>query len=157
MLINIVGGLFIGMIQHGLSFGNAIEIYTILTIGDGLVAQIPSLLLSVATAIIVTRENETQEMGKEIRGQLGNNQALYIAAGVLFVMGIIPGMPHIAFLGFSFLIAGFAYWQSVQAKKKAAEPKVPDNVVKDESVAPEVKELGWDDVCLLYTSPSPRD
>ena len=151
MLINIVGGLFIGMIQHGLSFGNAIEIYTILTIGDGLVAQIPSLLLSVATAIIVTRENETQEMGKEIRGQLGNNQALYIASGVLFVMGIIPGMPHIAFLGFSFLIAGFAYWQSVQAKKKAAEPKVPDNVVKDESVAPEVKELGWDDVQQVDT------
>ncbi len=151
MLINIVGGLFIGMIQHGLSFGNAIEIYTILTIGDGLVAQIPSLLLSVATAIIVTRENETQEMGKEIRGQLGNNQALYIASGVLFVMGIIPGMPHIAFLGFSFLIAGFAYWQSVQEKRKAAEPKVPDNVVKDESVAPEVKELGWDDVQQVDT------
>ena len=69
MLINIVGGLFIGMIQHGLSFGTAIGVYTILTIGDGLVAQIPSLLLSVATAIIVTRENETQEMGKEIRSQ----------------------------------------------------------------------------------------
>jgi flagellar biosynthesis protein FlhA len=150
MLINIVGGLFIGMIQHDLTFGNAIEIYTILTIGDGLVAQIPSLLLSVATAIIVTRENETQEMGKEIRGQLGNNQALYIAAGVLFVMGIIPGMPHVAFLGFSFLIAGFAYWQSVQEKKKAAEPKVPD-VVKDETVAPEVKELGWDDVQQVDT------
>jgi flagellar biosynthesis protein FlhA len=151
MLINIVGGLFIGMIQHDLSFGNAIEIYTILTIGDGLVAQIPSLLLSVATAIIVTRENETQEMGKEIRGQLGNNQALYIASGVLFVMGIIPGMPHIAFLGFSFLIAGFAYWQTVQDKKRAEAPAVPDNVVKDETVAPEVKELGWDDVQQVDT------
>ena len=124
MLINIVGGLFIGMIQHDLNFGSAIEIYTILTIGDGLVAQIPSLLLSVATAIIVTRENETQEMGKEIRGQLGNTQALYIASGVLFVMGIIPGMPHIAFLGFSFLIAGVAYWQTVQEKKKAAAPSL---------------------------------
>ncbi|BFT31084.1 flagellar biosynthesis protein FlhA [Alteromonas sp. D210916BOD_24] len=151
MLINIVGGLFIGMIQHDLSFGNAIEIYTILTIGDGLVAQIPSLLLSVATAIIVTRENETQEMGKEIRGQLGNNQALYIAAGILFVMGIIPGMPHVAFLGFSFLIAGFAYWQGVQEKKRAAEPKVPEKVAKSESVAPEVKELGWDDVQQVDT------
>ncbi len=151
MLINIVGGLFIGMIQHGLSFGNAIEIYTILTIGDGLVAQIPSLLLSVATAIIVTRENETQEMGKEIRGQLGNNQALYIAAGVLFVMGIIPGMPHIAFLGFSTLIAGFAYWQGVQEKRKAAEPQVPENVAKSEAAVPEVKELGWDDVQQVDT------
>jgi flagellar biosynthesis protein FlhA len=151
MLINIVGGLFIGMIQHDLAFGSAIEVYTILTIGDGLVAQIPSLLLSVATAIIVTRENETQEMGKEIRSQLGNNQALYIASGVLFVMGIIPGMPHVAFLGFSFLTAGFAYWQSVSAKRKAAEPKVPDTVSKDDLVAPEVKELGWDDVQQVDT------
>lgn len=151
MLINIVGGLFIGMIQHDLAFGSAIEVYTILTIGDGLVAQIPSLLLSVATAIIVTRENETQEMGKEIRSQLGNNQALYIASGVLFVMGIIPGMPHVAFLGFSFLTAGFAYWQSVSAKRKAAEPKVPETVSKDDLVAPEVKELGWDDVQQVDT------
>ncbi|WP_421133913.1 flagellar biosynthesis protein FlhA [Alteromonas sp. A079] len=151
MLINIVGGLFIGMIQHDLTFGSAIEVYTILTIGDGLVAQIPSLLLSVATAIIVTRENETQEMGKEIRSQLGNNQALYIASGVLFVMGIIPGMPHVAFLGFSFLIAGFAYWQSVSAKRKAAEPQMPDTVSNDDLVAPEVKELGWDDVQQVDT------
>jgi flagellar biosynthesis protein FlhA len=151
MLINIVGGLFIGMFQHDLSFGNAIEVYTILTIGDGLVAQIPSLLLSVATAIIVTRENETQEMGKEIRGQLGNNQALYIAAGVLFVMGIIPGMPHIAFLGFAVLIAGIAFWQGVSAKRKAAQPPEPTSMVKDESVAPEVKELGWDDVQQVDT------
>ncbi|HAI71239.1 MAG: flagellar biosynthesis protein FlhA [Alteromonas sp.] len=151
MLINIVGGLFIGMIQHGLSFGTAIEVYTILTIGDGLVAQIPSLLLSVATAIIVTRENETQEMGKEIRSQLGNNQALYIAAGVLFVMGIIPGMPHIAFLGFAAIIAGFAYWQGVVAKRKAEEPKVPANSNTEQTVAPEVKELGWDDVQQVDT------
>ena len=146
MRINIVGGLFIGMIQHGLSFGNAIEVYTILTIGDGLVAQIPSLLLSVATAIIVTRENETQEMGKEIRSQLGNSQALYIASGVLFVMGIIPGMPHLAFIGFSVLIAGYAYWQGVAAKREAEKPKTPANIVKDDTVAPEIKELGWDDV-----------
>ena len=151
MLINIVGGLFIGMIQHGLSFGTAIEVYTILTIGDGLVAQIPSLLLSVATAIIVTRENETQEMGKEIRSQLGNNQALYIAAGVLFVMGIIPGMPHIAFLGFAAIIAGFAYWQGVVAKRKAEEPKVPANSNTEQTVAPEVKELGGDDVQQVDT------
>ena len=151
MLINIVGGLFIGIIQYDLSFGDAIEIYTLLTIGDGLVAQIPSLLLSVATAIIVTRENESQEMGKEIRGQLGNNQALYIASGVLFVMGIIPGMPHVAFLGFAFLTAGIAYFQTHSAKKKAAEPQVPDTLSRDESVTPEVKELGWDDVQQVDT------
>ncbi len=151
MLINIVGGLFIGMIQHGLTFGNAIEVYTILTIGDGLVAQIPSLLLSVATAIIVTRENETQEMGREIQTQLGNSQALYIAAGVLFVMGIIPGMPHVAFLGFSALIAGYAYWQGYKAKKLAEQPQVPANVETQETTPPEAKELGWDDVQQVDT------
>ncbi len=152
MLINIVGGLFIGMIQHDLAFGNAMEVYTILTIGDGLVAQIPSLLLSVATAIIVTRENETQEMGKEIRTQLGNPQALYIASAVLFVMGIVPGMPHIAFLGFSAIAGGYAYWQGVQAKKEAEKPKVPAKVESGgDHPVPEVKELGWDDVQQVDT------
>ncbi|MBU2977977.1 flagellar biosynthesis protein FlhA [Alteromonas sp. C1M14] len=151
MLINIVGGLFIGMIQHDLSFGNALEVYTILTIGDGLVAQIPSLLLSVATAIIVTRENETQEMGKEIRNQLGNPQALFIASAVLFVMGIVPGMPHIAFLGFSAIAAGYAIWQTKQAKKAAAQPAVPATVEGGEPVSPEIKELGWDDVQQVDT------
>ena len=146
MLINIVGGLFIGMMQHNLTFGSAIEVYTLLTIGDGLVAQIPSLLLSVATAIIVTRENETQEMGKEIRNQLGNQQALYIASAVLFVMGIIPGMPHIAFLGFSAIAGGVAYWQGHKAKQAELAP-VQAAVSGDEVAGvPEVKELGWDDV-----------
>ncbi|RDV25082.1 flagellar biosynthesis protein FlhA [Alteromonas aestuariivivens] len=151
MLINIVGGLFIGMIQHDLSFGNAMEVYTILTIGDGLVAQIPSLLLSVATAIIVTRENETQEMGKEIRSQLGNRQALYIAAAVLFVMGIVPGMPHLAFLSFAAMAAGYGYWQGKQAEKEAEQAKVPATVQKDDGGMPEMKELGWDDVHQVDT------
>lgn len=151
MLINIVGGLFIGMIQHDLSFGNALEVYTILTIGDGLVAQIPSLLLSVATAIIVTRENETQEMGKEIRSQLGNPQALFIASAVLFVMGIVPGMPHIAFLGFSAIAAGYAVWQTKQAKIAATQPAVPATVDGGEPLAAEIKELGWDDVQQVDT------
>ena len=152
MLINIVGGLFINIIQHDLAFGDAMEVYTILTIGDGLVAQIPSLLLSVATAIIVTRENETQEMGKEIRTQLGNPQALYIASAVLFVMGIVPGMPHIAFLGFSAIAGGYAYWQGVQAKKEAEKPKVPAKTEAGvDHPVPEAKELGWDDVQQVDT------
>jgi len=147
MLINIVGGLFIGMIQHDLSFGNALEVYTILTIGDGLVAQIPSLLLSVATAIIVTRENESQEMGSEITTQLGNKKALYISSGILFVMGIVPGMPHLAFLGFSALAGGYAYYQSYAEKRKAEQPPAPvvSNSTED-NVPAEIKELGWDDV-----------
>lgn len=146
MLINIVGGLFIGIIQHDLAFSEAIEIYTLLTIGDGLVAQIPSLLLSVATAIIVTRENDSQEMGAELKRQLGNQRALYVTCGILFVMGIVPGMPHMAFLGFSALVGGVAYFNTWQAKRLANEPVKTDNLPELSQKPAEIKELGWDDV-----------
>ena len=109
LFINIIGGLVIGMVQHDLSFDTAVEIYTLLTIGDGLVAQIPGLLLSVGTAIVVTRQNTSQDMGEQVSSQLGQTKSLYIAAGVMFVMGIVPGMPHIAFLIFAVLIAGVAF------------------------------------------------
>ena len=145
MLINIVGGLFVGMFQHDLAFGDAVEIYTLLTIGDGLVAQIPSLLLSVATAIIVTRENDSQEMGKELTKQLGNRQALYITSGILFVMGIVPGMPHVAFLGFSAVVAGYAYYGHWREQKIANEPELVKSL-PDQNQPLEIKELGWDDV-----------
>ncbi len=145
MLINIVGGLFIGMIQHNLTFAQAIEIYTLLTIGDGLVAQIPSLLLSVATAIIVTRENTEQAMGAAVSKQLLDVKALYIASAVLFVMGIVPGMPHFVFLMFSALIAGYAYY--TQHQKKAADAAPSEDPVQATTDAPApAKELGWDDV-----------
>ncbi len=150
MLINIVGGLFIGLVQYDLPFSRALEVYTILTIGDGLVAQIPSLLLSVATAIIVTRENETQEMGHEVNKQLTNTKALYIASGILFVMGIVPGMPHLAFLGFSFGIAIFAYFKT---RREAQQEQIEaSEIAPIESQAPaEIKELGWDDVQQVDT------
>ena len=146
MLINIVGGLFIGMIQHDLDFGEAIEIYTLLTIGDGLVAQIPSLLLSVATAIIVTRENDSQDMGQELTKQLGNQQALWITSGILFVMGVVPGMPHVAFLGFSAVVGGYAYFTYWRAKQIANEPQLLSNLPEQSRQPSEIKELGWDDV-----------
>lgn len=146
MMINIVGGLFIGMYQHGLDFSNAMQVYTMLTIGDGLVAQIPSLLLSVATAIIVTRENDTQEMGDEITRQLSNKQALYITAGILFVMGIIPGMPHFAFLSFAAVVAGYAYLRDYNLKKRLEESARVDALPPAVTSNQEVKELSWDDV-----------
>lgn len=151
MLINIVGGLFIGMIQHNLSFGQAIEIYTLLTIGDGLVAQIPSLLLSVATAIIVTRENDTQEMGNVMKEQLGNPRALWVTCGILFVMGIVPGMPHVAFLGFSALIGGIAYWDQRKVSQSKSVATVTEANSEQASKPVEVKELGWDDVQQVDT------
>ena len=104
LFINIIGGLVIGMVQHDLTFDSAVEIYTLLTIGDGLVAQIPGLLLSVATAIVVTRQNTAQDMGEQVSSQLGQEKSLYIAAAVMFVMGVVPGMPHFVFLFFATVI-----------------------------------------------------
>ena len=111
LVINLVGGLFIGMIQHGLSFGQAMEIYTLLTIGDGLVAQIPGLLLSIGTAIIVTRQNKEGDLGKQMQSQLGDNtHVLFVAAGVMTLMGIVPGMPHFSFLTLAALLGGVAWY-----------------------------------------------
>ncbi|MFC6439379.1 flagellar biosynthesis protein FlhA [Bowmanella sp. JS7-9] len=146
MLINIVGGLFIGMIQHDLLFSDAIRIYTILTIGDGLVAQIPSLLLSVATAIIVTRENDNREIGTEVKRQLGNQQALIITSIILFVMGIVPGMPHLAFLGFAALVGGMAYFRHKQVQDANKPASKEGELVESNLPSNEVKELSWDDV-----------
>ena len=120
LVINLVGGLFIGMMQHSLSFGEAMEIYTLLTIGDGLVAQIPGLLLSIGTAIIVTRQNKEGDLGKQMQSQLGDNtDVLFIAAGVMTLMGIVPGMPHFAFLSLAALLGGVAWytknWQRLRS------------------------------------------
>ncbi len=99
LFINIVGGLIIGMIQYDLSFSQAMEIYILLTIGDGLVAQIPSLLLSIGAAIMVTRQNTDEDMGEQLIFQLFDNpKALTITAGILGIMGVVPGMPHFSFL-----------------------------------------------------------
>ena len=148
LFINIIGGLVIGMVQHDLNFDNAVQIYTLLTIGDGLVAQIPGLLLSVATAIVVTRQNASQDMGAQVSAQLGQEKALYIAAGVMFAMGVVPGMPHLAFLFFAVVIAGVAYLGGKRKQKLAQElaVKEQEEQVQTEQEAAEVKELGWDDV-----------
>ena len=146
LVINLVGGLFIGMMQHDLSFGDAMEVYTLLTIGDGLVAQIPGLLLSIGTAIIVTRQNKSENMGEQMSAQLGNTHVLFVAAAVLTLMGVVPGMPHFAFLSLAAIVGGSAYLIHKRAQQQAAELVSRNN--KD--VAPvdnaPVKEIGWDDV-----------
>jgi flagellar biosynthesis protein FlhA len=154
LVINILGGFVIGMVQHGLTFSEAIEIYTLLTIGDGLVAQIPSLLLSIAAALLVTRQNESANMGTVVFDQmLKDPKALLVSGGLLFVMGIVPGMPHFAFLSMAFLSLGIAYW----IHKKSNSPDststgvVAGNAAGTSSAgegrAPEpVKDLSWDDV-----------
>jgi flagellar biosynthesis protein FlhA len=109
LIINIIGGLAIGVGQHGLTFAQAGEIYVLLTIGDGLVAQIPSLLLSLSTAIIVTRVTTSESMGAQASAQLGSPAALTIAAGILIILGCIPGMPHFIFISMGSALAAIAY------------------------------------------------
>ncbi|WP_339684381.1 flagellar biosynthesis protein FlhA [uncultured Pseudoalteromonas sp.] len=150
LIINIVGGLFVGMIQHDLSFGNAMEIYTLLTIGDGLVAQLPSLLLSIGTAIVVTRQNESHNMGDQFKKQLGNEKSLFIASGILIIMGLVPGMPHVAFLSLGALLGYLAYY--TQQNKLKAAAVLAEETANGSAVGTgiankqEQKELGWDDV-----------
>ncbi|MBU2020897.1 MAG: flagellar biosynthesis protein FlhA [Gammaproteobacteria bacterium] len=146
--INIIGGLSIGMAQHGLSFSEAIERYSLLTIGDGLVAQLPSLMLSTAAAIMVTRVNETGDMGSQIvRQMFGSSKALYVAAGVMTIMGIVPGMPHFSFLSLAACLGGLAYYLEYRKKQKPKQgPKSNGKASSDNPVPAEVKDLSWDDV-----------
>ena len=150
LFINIIGGIAIGMGQHDLDFSTAMEYYALLTIGDGLVAQVPALLLSTAAAIMVTRQNSSQDVGTQVVSQLFSNpRSLYIAASVLGMLGIIPGMPHIAFLTLATVAATCAYFVAqTNEKRKAQETsdKEEDKPVEEATVAPERKELSWEDV-----------
>src|SRR5580700_40619 len=144
LLINILGGLAIGTIGHGLPIAEAGKTYTLLTIGDGLVTQIPALLLSTAVALIVTRMSRAQDMGGELTKQLfGHPKALGVAAGLLGVMGLVPGMANVAFLFMAALCGSAAY----AVAKRRATP-VPEVLAPAKNAAPnnETRELSWDDV-----------
>lgn len=111
LIINIIGGLLVGMVQHDLEFKVALENYILLTIGDGLVAQVPSLLLSVAAAIMVTRVNTSEDMNRQVISQMfASPKALGVAAGILFLMGSIPGMPHFSFISLALICALLSYY-----------------------------------------------
>ncbi|HEY6517385.1 MAG TPA: flagellar biosynthesis protein FlhA [Steroidobacteraceae bacterium] len=143
LLINIIGGLAIGTLGHGMPVADAAHTYTLLTIGDGLVAQIPALLLSTAVALIVTRMSRPQDMGGELRRQLfGNPKALGVAGGLLGVMGLIPGMPNVAFL----LIAGLCGSTAYIINKRRTTAAVAAAAPKPVPQAPETRELTWEDV-----------
>jgi flagellar biosynthesis protein FlhA len=145
LVINILGGVGIGMMSHDMSFGDAARVYTTLTIGDGLVAQLPALLLSTAVAIIVTRMSGAQDMGGEVAKQLiGNPKALAVAAALLGVMGLIPGMPNLPFL----LIAALCGWGAWKLHKRQ-ETKAAEIIAAPPPVnmpSAEQKELTWEDV-----------
>ncbi|WP_207780420.1 flagellar biosynthesis protein FlhA [Pokkaliibacter plantistimulans] len=147
LFINIIGGLLIGMLQHGLAFGDAVQIYTLLTIGDGLVAQIPSLMLSTAAAVIVTRVSAAEDVGTQITSQMfASPKAMGITAAIMFIMGSIPGMPHVSFLGLAAAAAGGAYLIDKKSKEKEAKSLLEKEKPKAPVQAPEQKELSWDDV-----------
>ena len=140
LLINIVGGLAIGMGQHGLSFGEAAHNYTLLTIGDGLVAQIPALMLSMGTAVIVTRVSASGDMGEQIAGQLFEDpRALAITASLIGVLGLVPGMPNVVFLSLGAALGAFA-WHRHRAGT------APESAPEPEPAPSAERELDWDDV-----------
>ena len=141
LLINIVGGLTVGILQHNMPLGEVARIYTLLTIGDGLVAQIPSLFMSLATAIIVTRVTTAESMTEQASAQLANPAALFISGGILAVIGIVPGMPHFIFLTLAAIIAGIG----LMVLHRSGQPEAAETAAKAAaSEAP--KELDWDDV-----------
>ena len=119
-VINVIGGFMVGMIQHEMAFDAAIKTYTLLAIGDGLVAQIPSLIISTAAGVVVSRVASDQDIGSQLVNQLfAKPQVLYITAGIIGGMGLIPGMPHVAFLLLAGIMAGTAYAISKRANEAA--------------------------------------
>lgn len=149
MVINILGGLIVGVAQHGLSFSDAGRVYTLLTIGDGLVAQIPALVISTAAGVVVSRVATDQDVGQQMVGQLFTNpMVLFITSGILGAMGLIPNMPHVAFLSLAVVLGGGGWVMRRQAllehSRQAQEP-MRKQAAADAAAA----EASWDDVSLV--------
>ncbi|WP_411881075.1 flagellar biosynthesis protein FlhA [Polaromonas sp. YR568] len=146
LVINIVGGLIVGMAQHGLDFSSAVTTYTLLAIGDGLVAQIPALVISTAAGVIVSRVTTNEDVGGQLTGQLfANPQVLFLTAGVIGLMGLIPGMPNLAFL----IIAGGLIWLGRRVQRRNAAGGAAKAEPPPAPVAAESQEATWDDVALV--------
>jgi flagellar biosynthesis protein FlhA len=147
LFINIIGGMVVGMAQHDLSIKEAGETYVILTIGDGLVAQIPALLLSLATAIVVTRVTTSESMTEQASSQLASPSALFVSAAILGILGLVPGMPTMVFVTLASIAGGIAY---TIMKKRMADPEVQKAMREkagESSEDPDApKELDWDDL-----------
>lgn len=145
LFINILGGFAIGTLQHGLDASQAAQNYVLLTIGDGLVAQIPAMLLSTATAIIVTRVSGEQDMSAEVSKQLTSNpKVLFIASGIIGAMGIVPGMPNLVFISIATLLGVAGYLRS----QEGITPEVLE-AAPEPQAQPKSNELSWDDVSNL--------
>ena len=145
MFINVLGGLFVGVLQHDLDVGAAAKTYTLLTIGDGLVAQIPALIISIAAGMVVTRVGDTQDLSQQFLGQMFNNpKVMGMTAAIIGLLGLIPGMPNLVFL----LLAaglGFLAWDMDRRERNA--PPVP--VVAPPAAVSDTQEASWSDVATL--------
>lgn len=148
MAVNIIGGLLIGMLQHDMAFSAAAHSYVLLTIGDGLVAQIPALVISIAAGVTVSRVNTEEDVGQQMIGQLFNSpKVLFLSAAVIGLLGLVPGMPNFVFLLFTALLAGLGWWM-----KRSTEQRLVEEVESAPPPAPmETPEASWDDVQLVDT------
>ena len=147
LVINIVGGFIIGVVSHGLSAGEAADRYVLLAVGDALVAQIPGLLISVAAAMVVSRVGKEEDIGSQIGRQVfGSARALGVTAGIVGVLGLIPGMPHLVFLLIATSLGTLAWWLDRQAKLARAAP--PPATVDAQSAN---AEASWDDLLPVDT------
>ncbi len=144
LFVNLIGGLIIGMVQKGLGFMQALTTYGTLTIGDGLVAQVPALIISTAAGILVTRVASDQDLSGQVSKQFENSgSTLLVVGGILFLLGLVPGMPHIPFIGFAalFIFLGYTMNQRLQKKERLAAEQAAAPVQKTE--------LEWSDVPVI--------
>mgnify|MGYP004708306347 FL=1 len=147
MVINVIGGLLVGVVQHGMDLGHAGETYTLLTIGDGLVAQIPALVISTAAGVIVTRVGTDQDVGDQMVSQLFSNpRVLMLSGGVIGLLGLVPGMPNFVFLLFTAALLGLAWWLRGREMKPKSSAE-PTSLVKTQET-PATVEASWKDVQL---------
>ncbi len=142
VIINLVGGLAIGMLQRGMPFDQALQTYSLLTIGDGLISQIPALLISIATGLIVTRATSDSNLSKQISLQfLAQPKALAIAASIVFFIGFLPGMPRIAFFLLGAIIGTIAYFQSRKLKREKEEKEQMEQELEKQALEPAKDEI----------------
>ncbi len=143
LFINLIGGLIIGVFMHGLSVGEAAQNYTLLSIGDALVSQIPALVISMAAGIVISNVTTGQDVGRQLVSQLFTHpRVLAITAGILGLIGLVPGMPHLAFLGAAAVLGGVLWWQHKRKKETAAQAQAAP-----EAAAPaEPEEVSWEQI-----------
>lgn len=145
MFLNVIGGLFVGMLQHGLDFGTAAKTYTLLTIGDGLVAQIPALIISIAAGMVVTRVGDSQNLSEQFVTQIFNNsRVIGLSAAIIGMLGMIPGMPNFVFLLLATALGVLAW--DMDRRQRTAKPV---QVKVAPTVAPETQDASWADVMPL--------